>query len=55
MEGHIYAGKRNGCEAALQLDITLRSLLLLSTLEAIHHDLPEHLLDLLDGELLSQL
>jgi hypothetical protein len=55
MEGYIYTRKRDGCESTLKLDVTLCSLLLLGALEAFQHNVPKHLLDLLNSELLSQL
>ena len=55
MEGHVNAGKRNGGEAALEGDVTLLLLLLLRLGMARGDDLPKHLLDLIDGELLREL
>jgi hypothetical protein len=55
MEGHINTRQRNGRKATLKLDVALCSLLLLGALEALHHNIPKHFLNLLDGELLSQL
>lgn len=52
MEEHINTRQMNDCEATLKLDITFCSLLLLSALEALHHGVSQHLLDLL--KLISQ-
>jgi hypothetical protein len=55
VEGYINARQRDGCKTALELDVAFCSLLLLGALEAFHHDVTEHLFNLLDGELLSPL
>ena len=56
MEGHVNTGERDGSEAAVQLDVAILSLLLLERLLVARlDDFSEHLLDLLDGESLSQL
>ena len=55
MEGHVNTGERNGGEAALEGDVSLLLLLLLSLGMARGDDLPKHLLDLVDGELLREL
>ena len=55
MEGYIDTGKRDGCKATLERDVSLLGLLLLRLLEARLDNLTEHLLHLVDGELLGQL
>ena len=55
MEGHIDTWQRDGREAALQLDVTLGLLLLLSLLVAGVDDLGQHGLDLVNRELLGKL
>ena len=55
VEWHIDTGKRDGSKAALKLDVALSRLLLLRLGEAGLDDLAEHLLDLLNSELLCQL
>ena len=55
MEGHINSGERNSSKATFQLDVTFSLLKVLGTGERRLDDLAEHFLDLLDGELLSEL
>ena len=55
MEWNVDTSERNRSEASLQLDIALGDLLFLRLRETRINDLAKHLLDLLDGELLSQL
>ena len=59
MERHVDAGERDGRVAALKLEETVLLLGLLDRLDglavALVDDLAEHLLDLLDGELLRKL
>ena len=55
VERHVDTSERNSGETALKGDVTLSSLLLLSLGEAGINDLAEHLLHLLNGELLGQL
>ena len=55
MEGHVDTGKRDCREAALEGNVALLLLLLLGLRVARVDDLPEHLLDLVDGELLREL
>ena len=55
VEGHIDAGKWDRSKATLESDISLLSLLFLRLRVARVDDLAEHLLHLVDGELLGQL
>ena len=55
MERHVNARQRNGSEASLELNMSLRFLLLLSLFEARLDDLAEHLLYLLGDDLLREL
>ena len=55
VEGDINTGERNGGEAALESDVALLLLLLLRFRVAGADDLPQHLLHLVEGELLRQL
>lgn len=55
MERYVDTGKRDGGETALELDVALELLLLLGPFVGAIDDIPQHLLDLLDGELLGQL
>ena len=55
VEGYVNTRERDGCEATLESDVSLLRLELLCLREAGVDDLAEHLLDLVDGELLRQL
>ena len=56
MVGHVNTGQRDSSEAVVQLDVAILSLLLLERFLVTRPDnIGEHLLDLLDGESLSQL
>ena len=55
VEGHVDTRKRDRREAALERDVALLGLLLLGLRVARVDDLTQHFLDLVDGELLSQL
>ena len=55
VERHINTRERDSGEATLELDVTFGLLELLCALEAGLDDVKQHLLDLLDAELLSEL
>lgn len=55
MERHVDTWQRDGREASLQLDVALGFAELLSLCVARVNDLAEHLLHLIDAELLRQL
>ena len=55
MERHVDAGKRDGGKSALELDVALGLLLLLRLVETVCNDISQHLLDLLNSEVLSEL
>jgi hypothetical protein len=55
MEWHIDTRKRDSCEASLKFDVPFGLLLLLGLIKAARNYVLQHLLDLLDSELLGEL
>jgi hypothetical protein len=55
MKWYVDAGQGNRGKASLELDITFGFLLLLGFFETVCDDISQHLLDLLDGEILREL
>lgn len=55
MEWYVDTWERNGSEPSLELDVAFRLLLLLRLVETTRDNIRQHLLDLLDSELLGEL